>query len=84
MPHHMGFAKKLYKIKKKEKETITRAKMAKGRFTPAGSVSFFIIKMSDKEKDSIKNVTIDPALLMLITSGVHISPRQRIFPLESL
>ncbi len=60
--------KKLNIISTKEKETSTSAMIARGRFTPGGSVSLFMINTSAKEKDKIINVTTDAALLNRITS----------------
>ena len=55
--------KKLKIISTNENETITSAKMAKGRFTFAGRVSFFMIKISASENEIIINVKIDAPLL---------------------
>jgi hypothetical protein len=56
--------KKLYTINEKEKATMTNARMAKGRFMPLGSVSFFKIRISAKQKETIINVKIDAELLI--------------------
>ena len=53
---------KLYKIRKKEKQTMTRAVMDNPRFMPGGSVSFFKISTKAKQKEIIMNVVINSML----------------------
>ncbi len=51
--------KKLYNNKIKARQTITKAKMAIGRFNLTGSVSFFMIRIIAPAKATIINITID-------------------------
>jgi hypothetical protein len=52
-------------------EIITSASRAKGRFTPGGSVSFFQIKMREREKEIMMNVMMEPALLIGSPQGLN-------------
>ena len=53
-------SKEADKISTKDNETMTIASKAKYRFICAGRLSFFIIKMMARQKDTSINVSIDP------------------------
>lgn len=71
--------KKLKIISTNENETITSAKMASGRFTFAGRVSFFMIKISASENEIIMNVKIDAPLLKTYHLYCLCSPIRAVF-----
>lgn len=51
---------------------MTSARMARGRFTLLGSVSFFMMRTKAKQKDTIINVRIE-ALLLIKRDSPHLS-----------